>query len=73
MVGNVSEWCWDWHGSYSSGSQSDPRGPTSGSYRVDRGASWGNYAVFCRVASRSGCWPDGEGDDIGFRSLPPGQ
>lgn len=53
MAGNVWERCWDWYGSYSSGSQTDPRGAASGSLRVIRGGSWGNYAIGCRSASRN--------------------
>ena len=52
MAGNVWQWCWDWYGAYSSGLQTDPRGPTSGSYRVCRGGSWGNDANGCRSAYR---------------------
>lgn len=37
MTGNVSEWCQDWYGSYSSSSQTNPIGPFSGSTRVLRG------------------------------------
>lgn len=52
MSGNVGEWCGDWYGRYSSSAQTNPTGPSSGSYRVLRGGSWYLYARFCRVYSR---------------------
>ena len=74
MAGNVWEWCWDWYGGYSSGSQTDPRGPTSGSYRVLRGGGWGDYAIYCRAAGRYSYYPAYGGINVGFRPvLPPGQ
>ena len=52
MSGNVCEWCSDWYGGYSAGSQTNPQGPSSGSARVLRGGSWSDYARYCRVSYR---------------------
>ena len=58
MSGNVWEWCYDWEGDYSSGSQNNPTGPSSGSRRVGRGGSWYNSAWCCRVSSRNSLPPN---------------
>ena len=69
MSGNVWEWCWDWYGNYSAGSQTDPRGAPSGSERVLRGGGWGGHATDCRVAHRDRSYPTNGGDNysLGFR------
>ena len=67
MSGNVWEWCEDWKGGYSSGSQTNPKGPSSGSDRVLRGGSWLSSAEFCRVSIRNYTDPDNRIIDYGFR------
>lgn len=69
MSGNVMEWCQDRYGRYSSGSQTNPTGPSSGSYRVLRGGSWDYDARFCRVSNRNINYPDDRRNYSGFRLI----
>lgn len=49
MSGNLEEWCYDWYGDYTSSTQTDPTGPSSGNIRVSRSSCWNSsyVAQFC--------------------------
>lgn len=68
MSGNVNEWCQDWYGKYSSVSQTNPQGPSSGSHRIHRG---GNYLVLLddgfSTSFRTDDSPGYHNETIGFR------
>ena len=67
MSGNVWEWCQDRYGSYSSSSQTNPVGPSSGSNRVNRGGGWRSDARYCRVSNRDGYTPTYSHSFLGLR------
>ncbi len=52
MSGNVWEWCWDWYDDYSTHTESDPMGPSSGEHRVRRGGWAGSIAMQTRSSRR---------------------
>lgn len=75
MAGNLVEWCWDLYAAppYPAGSPYlggvDPRGPVSGSFRVQRGGCSDLPATYARCANRLYNTP-GEADYIvGFRCV----
>lgn len=71
MSGNVEEWCQDWYDSYSSGSQTNPQGPSNKceGLRVLRGGNWGVHDGYCRTSWRHSDEPNyrGRSHSSGFR------
>jgi formylglycine-generating enzyme required for sulfatase activity len=67
LHGNVAEWCQDWYGAYPTNSVTDPKGPPSGTNRVQRGGSWLDNAVNCRTAQRFSANPTNSTSNVGFR------
>lgn len=52
MCGNVAEWCSDFYGSYTAGSQTNPTGPATGDNHVLKGGSFCYMRDHCRCTSR---------------------
>jgi formylglycine-generating enzyme required for sulfatase activity len=67
MGGNVGEWCSDWIGDYPTYSETDPQGPATGEFRVERGGCYYAEHYHCRSAARSSAYPNRQYSGIGFR------
>jgi formylglycine-generating enzyme required for sulfatase activity len=69
MAGNVFEWCWDWDDVYSAVYQVDPKGPETGSSRIQRSGAWGTDASWARCASRNSGSPGDASQSVGLRCV----
>ena len=67
MSGNVWELCSDWYGDFTSASQTNPTGPASGTYRVQRGGDGRVGERGVRIAIRDGILPNQADQWTGFR------
>jgi formylglycine-generating enzyme len=67
MLGNVWEWCSDWHAPYDTTPAVDPLGETRGTKRILRGGSWVSNARYVRAARRLAYDPRDASEGIGLR------
>lgn len=70
LSGNVYEWCWDRHGNYPVGAQTDYRGPGSGTNRVLKSCYYESSFSYMQIGFRPAGGLPGTGRAyIGFRPV----
>jgi formylglycine-generating enzyme required for sulfatase activity len=76
MMGNVSEWTWDWYDNHEKvayvvedAPQDNPMGPSMGTERVFRGGSWFDDPRYVRSADRDFNIPEFRSSYLGFRMV----
>ncbi len=71
LLGNVGEWCLDWHAPYPATAAAstvvNPSGPAAGTRRVRRGGGWDSIPARCRCTCRLGVAPTCCSPMLGFR------
>lgn len=67
MSGLVLEWCSNWYADYTATQEHNPRGPSSGQFRVLRGGAFNVSATSCRVSYRNFRSPGDVRSNVGFR------
>lgn len=68
MHGNIWEWTNDWYGEYDVNDTINPKGPETGTKKVDRGGGFYDVVWRCRSACRGGGTPPGNrGTGLSFR------
>jgi formylglycine-generating enzyme required for sulfatase activity len=68
LSGNIAEWVWDWYDDKPFGDGAvNPKGPSSGRFRVMRGGDWRHPLADAAVWSRGRDWPGTAYINVGFR------
>ena len=69
MSGNAYEWCSDWYGLYKADEELDPKGPSTGTFKVKRSGSAGEKDALTRIAFRIGINPNQQHQGTSFRII----